>query len=224
MRVVWGHNARQVADWSSIPFYVVGETTAASLAKIKSDYDTPLTPVDIRGAAGSGTGERLAHFILNDLHPALPPDKGPRSSLKLLYLTGDKSRDTLPTILEGSGVSLQHLQVYATRGAQTFGEDLDELLRSHPHETSNLWGWVVYFAPSSAEFTTTFLQRRFQLPCSAYPSTGDLSLPPVRLAAIGPSTANAVRDKLGLTLAVLPEKPSPESLASAIKAFDSKNP
>ena len=51
-----------------------------------------LAPKDIRGGAESGTSEKLAHFILQDL----PPSNEPR---QLLYLTGDKNRDVLPSIL-----------------------------------------------------------------------------------------------------------------------------
>jgi uroporphyrinogen-III synthase len=80
--------------------------------------------MDIRGGSEAGTSERLAHFILNDL-----PE---REGVKLLYLTGDKNRDTLPNILAESRVILDSAQVYATQGSSTFAEDLQKVIKSTP--------------------------------------------------------------------------------------------
>ena len=108
-------------DWTHTPFYVVGNATAASLSEIREVAGhTLLAPVDIRGAAESGTSEKLAHFILEDLPAARPT--------KLLYLTGDKNRDTMPSILREGGVELQFLQAYATQGSSTFAADLRQAL------------------------------------------------------------------------------------------------
>lgn len=112
------HYAAPVS-WAHIPFYVVGETTASSLRDIATAYPGPFAPQIIRGA-DSGGDERLAHFILDDLSST----RGTR----LLYLTGDKNRDTLPNILGGAGVELVNLQVYETRGSLRFEEDLREIL------------------------------------------------------------------------------------------------
>ena len=83
-------------------------------------------PCDIRGAAESGTSEKLAHFIVSDLS-ATTPDAWKK---KLLYLTGDKNRDTFPSILHTAGLKLDSLQVYATQGSSRFGEDLTNALDS----------------------------------------------------------------------------------------------
>ena len=108
-----------------IPFYVVGEATAKALAAVSEIYGPgPCTPSDIRGGIQTGTSERLAHFILNDL-----PE---REGNKLLYLTGDKNRDTLPKILAGRCVALESLQVYETRSSSTFAKDLESVVTSTP--------------------------------------------------------------------------------------------
>lgn len=113
------------ADWTQVPFYVVGEATATALSEIHSVAgQTLLAPRDIRGAAESGTSEKLARFILYDL-----PDTGYR---KLLYLTGDKNRDTLPNILRDGGIELQSLQIYGTQGSSTFAADLARAVSSVP--------------------------------------------------------------------------------------------
>lgn len=112
-------------DWSVVPFYVVGEATAKSLADVQEAIRDYFSPKDIRGASESGTSERLAHFILKDLASMA-------GSKKLLYLTGDKNRDTLPKILNDGGFTLEAVQVYATQGSATFASDLDRAIRSAP--------------------------------------------------------------------------------------------
>lgn len=111
---------RVASYWSSVPFYVVGQGTASALEGVRQTYgQTVYTPEIIRGES-SGTGERLAHFIRDQ------PHERPK---KLLYLTGDKNKDTVPTILGEAGIELQPLKVYETQGSHTFEQDLDEALK-----------------------------------------------------------------------------------------------
>ena len=108
-----------------MPFYVVGETTSAALSLIGTHYGNGrFVPKDIRGGSQTGKAESLAHFILKDL-----PD---HDGAKLLYLTGDKNRDTLPKILAEGDVTLETLQVYKTRGSSTFPQDIKFALDSLP--------------------------------------------------------------------------------------------
>lgn len=103
----------QAESWSHIPFYVVGASTAASLREIYPDFD------QIRGEH-TGTAEQLARFILKDLQGNRPKC--------LLYLTGDKNRDTLPKILKEGRVDLETLQVYRTCGSTSFPVNLSDAL------------------------------------------------------------------------------------------------
>ena len=104
-------------DWSSVPFYVVGKATASVLAEIRDLYGySHLVPKDIRGES-SGTSENLARIILADME---------RKPAKLLYLTGDKNRDTLPKILKEGDVELELLKVYETQGSSNFARELEE--------------------------------------------------------------------------------------------------
>lgn len=111
-----------MADWSSIPFYVVGTTTGNVLRKMPISPFTPSSQ-NIVGE-GSGTGEALAEVIIDDQGRRAP-------GLPLLYLTGDKNRDTLPTLLKAAGLHLEPLQVYGTRGSQNFSAGVKELLQRH---------------------------------------------------------------------------------------------
>ncbi|KIP06765.1 hypothetical protein PHLGIDRAFT_30350 [Phlebiopsis gigantea 11061_1 CR5-6] len=194
------------ADWTSTPFYVVGEATATTLREIRGEVEgSVLAPKDIRGGAESGTSEKLAHFILRDL----PASDKPR---KLLYLIGDKNRDVLANILRDGGVELQAQQVYATQGSSSFPSDLRKAVESAPPE-SNCW-WIVFFAPSAAEFVTPTLRKYFEVPDAHSTSYA------TKIAAIGPTTHDFLKDKLHIRVDVVAPKPSPDALVGVIHAFD----
>lgn len=112
--------SRIALSWSTIPFYVVGAATASTLTSIASSFPTsPYVPRDIRGTE-SGTAEKLARFIISDVSES--------GSKRLLYLTGDKNRDTLPKVLSEARLHLDNLQVYATQGSSRFEENLQTAL------------------------------------------------------------------------------------------------
>lgn len=107
-------------DWSGIPFYVVGTTTGNALRNMPVSPFTPCSQNII--GEGSGTGEGLARVIIED-------QRGRAHKHPLLYLTGDKNRDTLPALIQGAGLDLEPLQVYATRGSPDFSTEVNELVR-----------------------------------------------------------------------------------------------
>ena len=73
---------------------------------------------------GSGTGEALAKVIIDD-----QCDRA--TKFPLLYLTGDKNKDTLPTIVQAAGLDLEPIQVYSTRGSPDFSTGVKELFQRH---------------------------------------------------------------------------------------------
>lgn len=116
-------------SWATTPFYAVGPSTAFALSSISSSHPSPTTiahlcPTDIRGAYESGTAEKLAHFILHDI-----PESKRQHGKRLLYLTGDKNRETLPEILREGGLGLGSCKVYETRGSSRFEKELGEVVR-----------------------------------------------------------------------------------------------
>ncbi|KAK0442098.1 tetrapyrrole biosynthesis, uroporphyrinogen III synthase [Armillaria borealis] len=170
------------------PFYVVGKATASTLR-------SSMPNADIRGES-SGTAEQLANFILAEQ---------PRPT-KLLYLTGDKNRDTLPNILGGAGVVLHPLKVYETQGSSTFPQHLKGIVPLRPTVP---W-WIVFFAPSAAEFVLPFLKEQFDLDS-------------VKIAAIGPTTATFLRETLRIRVDAIPTKPSAEELLRVIVDADASS-
>lgn len=202
----------------------MGAATASALSSIRTTVPRAgtLAPSDIRGA-DSGTGEKLAHFILDDLVSDAPR--------RLLYLTGDKNRDVLPGVLRDGGVALESLQVYATQGSSAFAADLVGAIDSIPPgqylsrflrpgvdmfcaERKDRDWWIVFFAPSAAEFVTPTLRKHFAIPDMNAQTFS------AKIAAIGPTTSTFLNDKLNMRVDVLSPKPSPEGLAAAIQGFD----
>ncbi|KAG1750409.1 tetrapyrrole biosynthesis, uroporphyrinogen III synthase [Suillus paluster] len=204
------------SGWWSVPFYAVGEASSDALRDL-CEKTSPYSPKDIRGGSETGTAERLADSYLRIFLRV-------GTSRRLLYLTGDKNRDTLPRILESGGVALDPLQVYATQGSSTFPQDLRfaPRLRSLTGEGLS-WGWVVYFAPSVAEFVTPILRNHFVIPTvnSSTEDCGELSEHPiVKIATIGPTTESFLQQTLKLLVAVTARNPNAEDLADAVLQYD----
>ena len=229
-------------SWSEIPFYVVGSSTASSLRSTFSSHHghhhatnsvTP-APEMIRGEE-SGNGEELANFILRDLAgPCVDGDEGwgeKREKQLLLYLTGDKTRETLPSILAEGGMELRSVKVYETRGSLKFKENLERAVHSYHTGSANAgerrreW-WIVFFAPSSAQFVTPVLEEYFTLPSHdtgsvTVDSDHDITTRQIaKLAAIGPTTLTFLCDTLRLRVFATAAKPSADSLLSAIRKAD----
>lgn len=113
-------------DWRTVPFYVVGDATAAAASQIRTVFPSMvhLAPAEnqVRGGADAGTAERLAVFILAE----------GCQGRQMLYLTGDKNRETLPGMLSAGGVALETLDVYRTTGSSSFRDDLGAALEKAP--------------------------------------------------------------------------------------------
>jgi uroporphyrinogen-III synthase len=202
-------------DWRPVRFYAVGPATAAQLAQL------PNPPQDVRGTE-SGTAEQLARYIVRDA------TQGER----FLYLTGDKNRDTLPRIVrEGLGEGcLRELGVYATRGVRDFGSTLARALQDEigtfgpftavmrrdkwTEDQGEPW-WIVFFAPSVAAHVMPALREHFSL-AGRDDSLVCRSLRPARIATIGPTTANYLREEHGLRVEVVADEPNVEALVKGM--------
>jgi uroporphyrinogen-III synthase len=106
-------DSRKASGWLDTPFYTVGMATEKSL---KACPPCKYSPVLILGGNETGTGEALAHYILK--HHNIYD-----TSLPLLYLTGNKNRDTVPVTLAGGGLRVTPTQVYETGKRDGLEED-----------------------------------------------------------------------------------------------------
>jgi len=199
-------------DWSRIPFYVVGQTTADAISEVFSrSKDLGFESIDVRGQS-SGNAATLGPFILEDLQNVTTENP------TLLYLTGDKNRDTISRILTDGGVKLEALQVYTTRASPSFEADLDKTLETFPTEAEVKKWWIVYFAPSTATFVTPILRKRFYFPSIA-PDVNMHHLPEAHVAAIGPTTDSFLREELGLRVHAVAPKPTPEEVVKVVTMY-----
>jgi uroporphyrinogen-III synthase len=109
----------------------------------------------------------------------------------LLFLSGHRRRDVLPERLMGAGVPFEELVVYETHPV----DSLD--MSRHPAPD-----WLVAFSPSGLD---------------AVRDANDLDREQVRIAAIGPTTAEAWR-AAGWTVAAVAAAPTPMAVADALVA------
>ncbi|KAF8351327.1 tetrapyrrole biosynthesis, uroporphyrinogen III synthase [Amanita rubescens] len=217
-------------SWFTVPFYVVGNATASALSSLHDLF--PAThhhllpsPTMIHGQE-SGNAEQLANFIVQDIQA-----DGHQSNL--LYLTGDKNRETLPSILNAAGLKFDPVQVYGTTGSLSFKDDLERVIGEHTRAkgallllsymlrdrsyTAHTDRWIVYFAPSAAQFVTPILENYFSLPRIEASNSGSSNRPPAKVATIGPTTFTFVHGSLRLHVTATASKPSPDGLLSAIQ-------
>ncbi|NXG98152.1 HEM4 synthase, partial [Loxia leucoptera] len=138
----------------------------------------------------SGNAEKLAEYICSREKP---------NSSALLFPCGALKREVLPTALREKGIPLESLTVYQT--AQH--PDLQESLSSY-FSQQGVPASVVFFSPSGVKFCLQHIQKL----------SGDL-INQVKLAAIGPSTAEALRGA-GVAVSCTAGSPTPQELAAAI--------
>ncbi|KAF9508794.1 hypothetical protein BS47DRAFT_1365710 [Hydnum rufescens UP504] len=202
-------------EWSRLPFYVIGRATARALKESKYlPRDSPFTPTITLGADESGSGDKLARFIVSDY-----PNRWAGKPLPLLYLTGDKTTGILASTLTADGLDIHPAQVYKTWTRESFNNDVNpiiEWLRDGP-EVQSLW--IVFFAPSSSKAVLPTIRRHFDLASSSESNESGRLF--TRVAAIGPTTAAFLREREHLRVDVVPAQPRPLALAESIRGADS---
>jgi uroporphyrinogen-III synthase len=160
-------DSRQANSWSGIPFYAVGKATEKSL---KACPPCKYSPALILGANETGSGEALAHYILKH-HGAY------NTSLPLLYLTGDKNRDTVPVTLDEGGLKTTPMQVYETGKRDGLEADLKAIISTILSSAFELLNGTVAILTISYSFSTTYLacsilpiHLRYRSPCRREPA------------------------------------------------------
>ncbi|POY72892.1 hypothetical protein BMF94_4053 [Rhodotorula taiwanensis] len=211
----------------SIPYFVVGHPTCTALR------GAPCPPTEDRvlGADAGGTGERLAEYIVQHFqdhderrvtsHNARNGSGERPRRPRLLYLTGDKNRDTIPRRLSDAGIDLVPLQVYSTCRCTDFERRLGQVLdRIRAPPDRDIQGeeahagatveevWFALFSPSGASECLAEMHKRGLFGDAAATSR-------IRFAAIGPVTEQFLLDQ-GLPVDAVASKPEPEALLSAV--------
>ncbi len=114
-----------VGSWNSTDFYVVGPKTFDAITEAQKDASYAFPPSTRIFGANTGSGARLALSILDRCKEL---DFEPGSSPPFLYLAGDKSLATVPTMLMEGGYKVDVRQVYETKQRSGFEQDLRDAL------------------------------------------------------------------------------------------------
>ncbi|KAE8966134.1 hypothetical protein PF011_g28049 [Phytophthora fragariae] len=171
-----------------IPVFSVGAATSRELLPLG---------VICRGDE-AGSADVLTEYLhQDDVLPMNCKDK------PMMFLCGDKRRDTLPDSFRSRGLPLEELVVYRTCAVEKV---------EFPAEC-NVPDWIVFFSPSGLKVVK------------------DLPLPwqSIRKAAIGKTTAAALHEHAVSTAQtfweadIVAPKPKPDSLAGAIFAFEDEH-
>ncbi|XP_065892257.1 uroporphyrinogen-III synthase-like [Dysidea avara] len=120
----------------------------------------------------------------------------------LLFPCGNLKREELPTLLNSAGIPLHTVTCYQTMPHSNCAKNVREIA------TLGSPDWIVFFSPSGVQYSIEALM-------TAIPSLKDT----VKVAAIGPTTAEAARSS-GLPVNAVAKSPTPSSLLEAIQHCD----
>ncbi|KAJ5206350.1 Tetrapyrrole biosynthesis uroporphyrinogen III synthase [Penicillium cf. griseofulvum] len=187
--------------------YTVGPATARTLTTLRDKH----LPSAIIHGADTGTGENLAHLILQHYDSLYPKNKP-----SLLFLVGEVRRDIIPKTLMDERlavekrVGVEELVVYETGVMGSFEGDFENVVGGLEGDV-----WVVVFSPTGCEA----MLRVLGLGPFAGTGTGTGTGKRVFVATIGPTTRDHLREKFGFEAHVCAPKPSPEGVLEGIEAF-----
>lgn len=154
----------------------------------------------VKGFESSGDASSLAKFIVQYTEELSAEEKSAIQSKRLLFLTGDKTRDELSSALSAASIAVEQLQVYSTHP----NSNLTAMLEAAQSNIVNKFDWVVFFSPSGVDLTLSTLKNS-----PDWAST--------KVAAIGNTTKLHLESQSVLVHAV-PSKPTAEQLFGAIMA------
>ncbi|KAJ5374581.1 Tetrapyrrole biosynthesis uroporphyrinogen III synthase [Penicillium concentricum] len=186
--------------------YTVGPATARTLTTLRNKH---LPSATIHGAE-TGTGENLAHLILEHYDTLYPTNKP-----SLLFLVGEVRRDIIPktlmdeTLPVEKRVGVEELVVYETGVMESFEGDFEDVVGRAVGDV-----WVVVFSPTGCEAMLRVLGL------GPFAGTGTKTgKGRVFVATIGPTTRDHLREKFGFEAHVCAPKPTPEGVLEGIEAF-----
>ena len=201
------------------PLYVVGPATARGVKALN-------LPCPVVGEE-TGNGEALAKFI-QAYHETLSPEVTHLNGRKLplLFLVGDQRRDIIPKTLESEHLSpaqriqVQEVVVYETGEMATFEEDFMELLRAA--KTAKVKEqWVLVFSPQGCGAMLNALGWLEEKTAKFSAAQRDVMMGPMktRIATIGPTTRDFLKEEFAFEPDVCAAQPSPEGVVEAISQY-----
>ena len=162
----------QSAAWTAKPVFAVGPRTSEALRQL--------------GFQPQGEEAGNAEALADVLEQSAAGLDG-----RLLFLCGDRRRDTLPERLQNAEIAFEECIVYRT------------LPQTHLELPDEEPDWMIFFSPSGVE---------------AMERTSEMRRWKAWIAAIGPTTATALQ-QAGRAVDVIAPAPSPEALVQALVAY-----
>ena len=126
-----------LTQWTAVPFYTVGEASAALLTSA-----FPLTATAVGGNAAA-----LARFIVEQRRV----DRTDGLPKPLLVLSGQLRREELFDGLRAGGVVYEEMEVYETQRRPGLTEDVRRLMEEGVEGDTGQERWMVFFSPSGVE-------------------------------------------------------------------------
>ncbi|SCZ94634.1 BZ3500_MvSof-1268-A1-R1_Chr12-3g04011 [Microbotryum saponariae] len=208
--------AEGLGSFYQTPIFAVGQATAEAL---RTQLLRPPPEENVLGNDGTtGSGEKLARFI-SRYFKGDPPGR----KWKLLYLVGDKNRETLANLLEvdDGRFELDKLRVYQTKALE--GKQLENEVDRVVQEVVGGDGerngqrkrlWIILFSPSGAKAACQEFRRRGWIPnVDDKDQDGGFQ---IRIAAIGPVTRAYLQDDERLKVDAEARTPDAEDLLRCI--------
>lgn len=172
----------------------------------ETETGTKLPPII---GAEAGTGDVLVRIILKDYNERYPPASTETDKPALLFLAGEQRRDVIPQTLAKEKIPHEEITVYETSEKASFEPDLKRTLE-RLSELERRMVWIAVFSPAGCDALVRTVR--------AFTGRGG-SGKEVRVATIGPTTRDYLRDKYGFDAHVCADKPSPEGLGEGINAY-----
>ncbi|KAL9038570.1 MAG: hypothetical protein Q9214_005226 [Letrouitia sp. 1 TL-2023] len=210
-----------------IPLYAVGPATARALREVQGLL---LPFCTIEGGELAGSGNLLAPLILkhyNTIHSST--DFGTRSwtvnnkgnKKPLLFLAGEKHRDTIPITLNSASAEQRIVVEEAVVYSTTTSPNFSSLLLSKLHATSSaLIRWLVIFSPTAGGQLLSALGWLNEATNRIHGSQHDCWKDRTTfVASIGPTLEEYMRKEFGYEVDVCAAKPSPQEVSKGIEQF-----
>jgi uroporphyrinogen-III synthase len=206
--------------------YVVGPATGNAVR------DIPGIGKEQVAGDESGNGEKLAEFILGHYNTKAESDeeigeKGTgRGGLPLMFLVGEVRRDIIPKVLGNAGIQVEEMVVYETKIREEFKDDIVVALQNTAEDSATEQGvsstpqrWIVIFSPTGC---AELLQALGLIDSSTGRCAESLEARLERrtkVATIGPTTRDYLKEAFGFEPDIVASKPSPQGVAQAIETF-----
>ncbi|XP_074643563.1 uroporphyrinogen-III synthase-like [Tubulanus polymorphus] len=172
--------------WKTKPVFVVGKATGKLAESLG---------FNVQGGE-SGNADHLADHILKVL---------PEPGKPVLFPCGNLSKDTIVNQLTDARHMVEKLPVYRTIANPDLGHILDDYVLRQ----DGIPEYLVYFSPSSANYTKPYLEK-YHLPDE------------IKHISIGPSTSKALEQN-GFSVSIEASEPSPSFVAAAISSLLSQD-